>query len=398
MLPIYTHRRFRKISLLTLLVISGFSYGQTRKVINTERKNPVGILTFPSTFKVIANYVDGYVKVSGDARFIFPVGDNGVYRPFAVNGNASDGAYFKADPSTAITSNPLGGNYGVLPAGGPFPVTSRNTHVTKVSDKEYWDINGTIATKITLTWDEASGIAALLNGASLSKLYIVGWNGSKWTKITSYLDGTSILGGASTVSKGSITTATIVPNAYSVYTFGADPATAPPAATARLSGTSDDQTIYLNWDHTDTSSQEYIEKYIDNRWTILSFPEVEPIGIDGQVNVQDSEPVQGRNQYRLRVVNADKSASVHPFSINFYKREFDIEFFPNPASDRIYIKSSNFDLVKQILVFDTSGRLRTSLSSYTSDGIDVREFEPGSYIIRIEEIDGRITSKKVIVE
>jgi hypothetical protein len=84
---------------------------------------------------------------------------------------------------------------------------------------EYWDVNGTVASNISLTWNSASTIQSL-TAEKLSNLTIVGWDGSKWVKIPSAVDVTSIMGSTSTFTSGSITTTSpIIPNTYSVYTL-----------------------------------------------------------------------------------------------------------------------------------------------------------------------------------
>ena len=177
-----------------------------------------------------ANYVDGYVKKYGLGQFIFPVGDSngslsvGYIGQFAASADETMGAYFHANPATAITSNLFTGtSYPVLPAGGPFPIgmTTRGPGIKAVSNVEYWDINGANKTPITLTWDAGSNVATL-TGSVLASLTIVGWNGSDWVRIPSTFDAISLLGApaASTVSSGSITTtADIVPDTYLAYTL-----------------------------------------------------------------------------------------------------------------------------------------------------------------------------------
>ncbi len=193
-------------------------------IINTIRTAPYGVLNFGTdasqTGANDANHVDGYVRKYGTTSFIFPVGDNGQYGPFAAAADGTTGAYFYADPSSAVTSMVGGGgNYPPLPAGAPFATSSKDAGVTTVSSKEYWDIDGTNATRLTLTWDALSDVATL-TGSDLGKLGIVGWDGSKWVKIPATVDAASILGGPSAVAAGSITTtATLVPDTYAAYTL-----------------------------------------------------------------------------------------------------------------------------------------------------------------------------------
>lgn len=207
--------------------VTGGSGAQPGVILTERAANNFGILNFvgdnlTSTSASDAGYVDGYVRKYGLGQFIFPVGDNDHLGQFAAAADGTMGAYFFANPATAVTSNRFtGGNYPALPDGGPFPIgmTTRGPGIKAVSNVEYWDIDGTNATQITLTWDATSNVAAL-TGSVLSSLTIVGWNGTDWVRIPSMVDATSILGGASTITDGSITTtASIVPDTYIAYTL-----------------------------------------------------------------------------------------------------------------------------------------------------------------------------------
>ena len=197
-------------------------------IIGSERTAPIGIYSFlPNSSHTGASdngFVDGYVRTYKRGAFTFPIGDNAKYRPVAISSayplKPAEAAYFGTDPATATTSSLKGGNEPALPTGAPFSTTALAGGLLGVSNIEYWDINGTSPAQITLTWDATSAISTLTSG-SLSNLCIVGWDGSKWVKIPSAVDATSLLGGASSLTGGSITTTgALVPNAYTVYTFG----------------------------------------------------------------------------------------------------------------------------------------------------------------------------------
>ncbi len=208
--------------LLCLLAATSPDLQAQRRKLFTDRV-AFGRITYASTLVVNGSMVDGYVKVKGSSRFIFPVSDNSVYRPFAATADGTMGAYFSANPGIAVTTSHKGGNYPPLPTGAPFSVNSKDANVGKVSPQEYWDINGATATKITLSWFLESAMSSLAPGGNLNKVYIVGWNGSKWVKIPSVVDAVSLWGGTSNLSSGSMTAVSpIVPNTYLAYTFGAD--------------------------------------------------------------------------------------------------------------------------------------------------------------------------------
>jgi gliding motility-associated-like protein len=195
-------------------------------VIGTDRALPRGYVSFVGTSSwtgaADAQHIDGYAKSYLPTAFTFPIGDNGKYRPARVSEASvlepATAAYFGVNPSIAITSSLKGGNEPVLPT-GTYSSASIDFEVLTVSTKEYWDIDGAKLAQISLSWDTASGIAALTNG-DIRLLTIAGWDGTKWVRIASTIDATSILGGASGLTIGSITTtASIVPNSYTVYTL-----------------------------------------------------------------------------------------------------------------------------------------------------------------------------------
>jgi hypothetical protein len=200
-------------------------------IVGTYRDTVFGHLSFNGTASwsgaADSAHVDGYVKTYMTSAFTFPIGDNGNYQPARVSASSASAptsaAYFNVSGTTAITSKIEGGSWPILPRGGAFATTAMAAGISAVDNVEYWDINGTTAATITLTWDAASAVSTL-TGATLSKLTIVGWNAttSKWEVIASTVDATSILGGSSALSAGSITTnSTLVPNNYSVYTLAA---------------------------------------------------------------------------------------------------------------------------------------------------------------------------------
>ena len=176
-----------------------------------------------------ASHVDGYVRQYMTTPLVFPIGDNGVYRPVAVSAGPADAAYYAANPN------------------GSFPVATTATGVSDVSTIEYWDIDGAAATSVTLTWDAASDIATITN-SNLNALTIAGWDGTQWVAIPSTVDATSLdettatpvyTGAAGSLTAGSITTdATITPNTYEAYTFARSETDVCLAATVFLQGAS----------------------------------------------------------------------------------------------------------------------------------------------------------------
>jgi len=82
---------------------------------------------------------------------------------------------------------------------------------------------------------------------------------------------------------------------------------------------------------------------------------------------------------RSNIVNSNLINSINSFSFE------GIEIYPNPADERLYIKSNttaNYDM--EILSFD--GKLQLKIQNVVDyKGIDISNLKPGFYLIRISD-------------
>lgn len=382
-------------------------------VILTQREaGNFGVLNFSganlvSTNASDAGYVDGYVRKYGTGQFIFPVGDNGNLGQFAAPGDGTMGAYFYADPNTATTSNLFtGSDYTALPSGGPFATSSMGTNVDVVSTIEYWDIDGDGATPLTLTWDAGSAIGTLTS-SQLSKLTIVGWNGTEWVAIASKVDPTSVLGGTSDQTAGSITTtAAIIPNTYTAYTFAAL-AIPLPVTLISFNVTKEGQAAQLKWSTTaETNSDRFEVEHSINGKTWNKIGIVESYG-ESKV-LRDYQyahyapasggPSHGENLYRLKMVDNDETFTYSRIrSIRFDASPSDLSVYPNPSSDKLNI--TDYANVKEMLISDLNGRsVYQSTSFSTGNGtVDIKDLAQGMYIVKITRLNGELSTHKIVV-
>ena len=150
-------------------------------------------------------HVDGYSAVTGDLDFRFPVGDDFRLRPMAVERqaatNTARGAYFFEDPN----------NPNFFPKG--FDTATFEPTLYGVSIFEFWDLNGAIETRVTLTWDDNSNLPTLVE--NLEDLRVVGWDTEQ--NIWVNLGNTGTIGD---LDDGEIISAPFTPDAYTIITFG----------------------------------------------------------------------------------------------------------------------------------------------------------------------------------
>ncbi len=181
----------------------GGGNGQT---ITSRTTSTYGKLIFAYPASAInasdAHYLDGYGSVITTKPFTFPVGQKGVYAPAKVipsTKNAIDAAYYRSSPLTI---------------GATLDVSIR-----AISSSEYWNIQGNNTALISLTWRSSSALDAM--SLSMSDLVIAGYDGTKWVEIPSIIDTSSILGGDSSLTSGSITSIeTVNLNVYKYFSMG----------------------------------------------------------------------------------------------------------------------------------------------------------------------------------
>ncbi|MBQ4822268.1 gliding motility-associated C-terminal domain-containing protein [Aquimarina sp. MMG016] len=154
------------------------------------------------------SFVDGYSAITGLLDFTFPIGDDERLRPMSIDNeaaiNTSKGAYFFEDPNFPGIS--------IFPSGG-FDTTNFGNLLFGVSDIEFWDLDGDVETRVTLTWDDSSNIDELVS--SLTDLRVAGWdrNLEQWVNLGN-------LGTTGDLINGEIISQPIIPNDYVVLTFG----------------------------------------------------------------------------------------------------------------------------------------------------------------------------------
>lgn len=149
--------------------------------------------------------VDGYAAMSNKEEFTFPIGQNGSLRPLTIHSIDSNdyakSAYFFENPSTPSTFNIS------------FDPEKTKTELLSVSEYEFWHLEGSIASKVTLTWNEQSNTSLL--GEFVTDLKVVGWSilNKEWVNLGS----TNIDGD---FNNGSITSDEFIPNEYKILTIG----------------------------------------------------------------------------------------------------------------------------------------------------------------------------------
>lgn len=116
-------------------------------------------------------FIDGYVRVAENDRFVFPIGSNGQYKPVMVTGGKNiEAAYFDENPQ----------NFS-----GDQEQASTRSDDANLSTAGYWHVKSDSPATLTLFWNHDD--VSYLNG-DVKMMTIYGWNGQSWTEITSKVD------------------------------------------------------------------------------------------------------------------------------------------------------------------------------------------------------------------
>ena len=87
-----------------------------------------------------------------------------------------------------------------------------------------------------------------------------------------------------------------------------------------------------------------------------------------------------------------------PLATSFFDATLDVQLFPNPASETLFIKINNSQLeneVQNISVYDSKGSLVYKTAKFTSN-IDFKAFEKGNYLVKIQFLNSTVTKKVII--
>ena len=149
--------------------------------------------------------VDGYASITDQRNFTFPVGDEAQLRPLIMTSSSVNAfakcAYFLENPNSPTT----------FPTG--FSTNSKPASLGEISQVEFWRLEGSLPSTISISWNERSNIAALTDNAN--DVVAVGWSKSanQWVS----------LGGSSAgdLTQGFALSGSFIPDAYEIITFAA---------------------------------------------------------------------------------------------------------------------------------------------------------------------------------
>ena len=149
--------------------------------------------------------VDGYAAVTQQQNVTFPIGDDQQLRPLILNSSGVNPlakcAYFYENPGSPSS------------LGVSFSPAIKARDLGAVSATEFWRLEGSVPSTISISWNERSDIASLTD--DVATIMVVGW--SKASRQWIPLGGTVAVGDLST---GFVASESFVPDDYEALTFG----------------------------------------------------------------------------------------------------------------------------------------------------------------------------------
>jgi len=361
----------------------------TNGIVNTGTNKFIFGFTASSNEGTGTSFVDGTVeKINFSTPFTFPTGDV-VNRDLCLPSDPQTykiWAPFTADPAAATTVNVK------YSFSTPEVDYSHGAPLTHTSGREYWLVNSSQDLDISLYWKNNNPCEIhdfCNNGSQLEHLTVAYWD-------TNWKDAGGDATSESTIT-GSISSSTSIPfgaKSQGIITFGGkDPAIPLPIELIKFEATCIENTTQIKWTTANETNNDYfiLEKSSDAyNWSQIAL-------INGQGNSNnktnysftDNKQFDGENYYRLKQVNYDKTYQISKIiSINCFIDASDINIFPNPAKNVLYI-TSNQQHTRPIKyeVYDISGKIVLSdyldFQTNTKNAIDISFLDSGIYCISL---------------
>lgn len=361
----------------SLILENGITVTQRSSALdNSIRINNSGATSLNGSF-ANTRHVDGYVsrKMNAAGNYLFPVGDEGKYRPVTYTPVAS---------SSYVSLAYLNGT----PPQGTSSVASGLTAVSPVGS---WQIAGAVNGSVSVSIPDMSKFA--LSG----DLRLIGWNGAEWI----------VLGNSATGNnEGSLLSGNISPGT-AITALGVGSVNAPlPVTLGMFSAKFEANTAHLYWDTYSEKNNEYFQILRSS-----NSKDWQPIGrVNGtgtssggnSYQFTDSDPLEGISYYRLRQFDFDGTSMLSSIRSVRNPKETakQLHVYPNPTSGRLTMELPATGKIEKVTLLNMIGnQVSISLTkNETTYEIVGHNIVPGIYILQVKKTDGSIESQRIVFQ
>ncbi|SEJ01519.1 Por secretion system C-terminal sorting domain-containing protein [Dyadobacter sp. SG02] len=175
-----------------------------------------------------------------------------------------------------------------------------------------------------------------------------------------------------------------------------------PVTLIDFSGAKVENTIALKWNTAEETNSDHfdVQRSADGKsWATIgaqksrgeSFAEV-------NYGFVDKKPASGDNYYRLKMVDADQTFAYSKIiKVGFDNAALLSEFYPNPVSDILNLKSTDWSQVKSVELHSLTGLSVYRSGKAIAKTIDVKNLPVGMYILTITHKNGEVVNRKVLI-
>ncbi|PMD92521.1 hypothetical protein BWI97_20785 [Siphonobacter sp. BAB-5405] len=111
----------------------------------------------------------------------------------------------------------------------------------------------------------------------------------------------------------------------------------------------------------------------------------------------DSQPLSGTSLYRLKMVDQDGSFDYSRSRSVLVKAPFETKVYPNPASDKLYVRVTDPQQVKSLRLTSVTGTTVAESEGLGDDYLSVQHVPSGVYMLSIQHQDGSVYGHRVVI-
>jgi hypothetical protein len=108
-------------------------------------------------------------------------------------------------------------------------------------------------------------------------------------------------------------------------------------------------------------------------------------------------PSLGVNYYRLKMIDKDGTFAMSTVKTVNFENVFTVGVYPNPVSSTLVVDATDWSVVKKVEMVSTKGNVVYQSGAVPSAKIDVNNFSPGVYVVKVTKKDGSSQNIKAII-
>jgi|GEM_PF-4728047 len=175
-----------------------------------------------------------------------------------------------------------------------------------------------------------------------------------------------------------------------------------PVTLTDFKATKEAQTSLLSWSTTEEFNSDRFD--VEHSLNAKNWNLIGTVKSKGESKISEKyslihpEPVEGENLYRLKMVDQDGTFAYSRIVSVIFGEGAGAQIYPNPASDYLAIKSSDWKSVSKLKIISLNGQnVFESAGKTLTNQIDIRKIDPGVYLLEISRINGQKDLKKFVV-